>query len=61
MEFHPKAFTTYGIPGPETLNFLTKVVRAHTSDKNGCMSHFMAIGVAVQSGKAQIVQAAVQD
>ena len=62
MEFYPLAFTTYGIPGPETLNFLTKVARAHSSDKNGCMSHLlMAIGVAIQKGNAQIVQAAVQD
>ena len=33
MELDPLAFTTYEIPGPETLNFLNKVARAHASDK----------------------------
>ena len=62
MDFHPLVFSTYGSPGPQTLNFLNKVARAHSSDKNGCLAHFlMAIGAAIQRGNAQIVQAAVQD
>ena len=62
MEFHLLAFSTYGIPGPETLTFLNKVARAHSSDKNVCLAHLlMAIGVAIQRGNAQIVQSAVQD
>ena len=62
MDFFPLAFTTYGVPGPETLNFLNRVARAHTSDRAGCLSHLlMAMGVAIQKGNAQVVQAAVQD
>ena len=52
MEFHPLAFSTYGIPGPETLNFLNKVARAHFSDKNGCIAHLL---VAIQKKIIQII------
>ena len=62
MDFFPLAFTTYGVPGPETLQFLNLVARKATGEKNGCLRHFiMAIGVAIQKGNAQIAHAAVQN
>ena len=62
MDFFPLAFTTYGVPGPETLQFLNLVARKATGEKNGCLSHFiMAIGVAIQKGNAQIAHTAVQN
>ena len=44
--------------------FSKKVARAHASDKKGCLSHtcmLVAIGMAIQKGNSQIIQAAVQD
>ena len=59
MEFYPLALSTFGTLGPRSLTLLRHISK-YTVDRRGFLSHMgMALSVAVQTGNARIVMAAM--
>ena len=59
MAFFPLALTTFGLPGPRTLQMLRRCA-SMTPHARGFMTHMMsALGVAVQRGNAGMINAAM--